>query len=266
MSFISWLADRLILQPSRHSLAVPQRKSLLFSQGDDQLEIWVHRVGSQTQQSPDVYLLEFPGTASRAEDTTDFVEHCWMQPCVEIWAVNPPGYGNSSGTASLQKLPAAAERALKAIRQVAGETPVIVAGGSLGSVSALYLAAHFRVEGVMVQNPPPLRELIAAQSGWWHFKWLTRSIAAQIPPKLDSLSNARQASAPAIFVSAQEDRVVPAEIQRQIMTAYNGPMKVLSMPNADHASSLTESDLEELRHMTHWLYELMTHDVGHRPD
>ena len=229
MSFISWLADRLILQPTRHSLAVPQRKSLLFSQGDDQLEIWVHRVGSQTQQSPDVYLLEFPGTASRAEDTTDFVEHCWMQPCVEIWAVNPPGYGNSSGTASLQKLPAAAERALKAIRQVAGKTPVIVAGGSLGSVSALYLAAHFRVEGV-------------------------------------SISNAQQASAPAIFVSAQEDRVVPADIQRQIMTAYNGPMKVLSMPNADHASSLTESDLEELRHMTHWLYELMTHDVGHRPD
>lgn len=85
-------------------------------------------------------------------------------------------------------------------------------------------------------------------------------------PKLDSLSNARQASATAIFVTAQEDRVVPTDIQRQIMTAYNGPMKVLSMPNADHASSLTESDLEKLRHMTHWLYELMTHDVGYRPD
>jgi len=215
-------------------------------------------IGSQTQQSPDVYLLEFPGTASRAEHTTDFVEHCWMQPCVEIWAVNPPGYGNSSGTASLQKLPAAAERALKAIRQVAG--------GSLGSVSALYLAAHFRVEGVMVQNPPALREVIAAQSAWWHFKWLTRSIAAQIPPKLDSLSNARQASAPAIFVSAQEDRIVPADIHHQVMTAYHGPMKVLSMPNAGHASPLTEKDLKELRHMTNWLYELTTHDVGHRPD
>ncbi len=245
---------------------MPRRKPLLLFHEGGELEVWVHRVGADTQGAPDLYLLEFPGTASRAEHCTDFVEDSWSQRCAEIWAVNPPGYGNSRGTASLQKLPAAAERALKAIRQVAGETPVIVAGGSLGSVSSLYLAAHFRVEGVMMQNPPALRELIAAQSAWWHFNWLTRGIAAQIPPELDSISNAQQASAPAIFVSAQEDRVVPADIQRQIMTDYNGPMKVLSMPNADHASSLTESDLEELRDMTHWLYELMTQDVGHRPD
>ncbi len=258
MSFISWLTDRIILQPTQHRLPVRQKKSLLFSHDNGQLEIWVHRVGSDIQKSPDLYLLEFPGTASRAEDTTDFVEHCWSQQCIEIWAVNPPGYGNSSGTASLKKLPAMAKRALKEIRKAAGNTPVIAAGGSLGSVSALYLAAYFRVEGVMVQNPPALREVILAQSGWWHFKWLTRRIAAQVPRELDSLANARRATAPAVFVTAQQDRIVPSPIQHHIIDAYHGPLKVFSMPDADHDTPLTETDLRQLRHLTDWLYEVTT--------
>ena len=262
MSFTSWLTDRIILQPTRHSLHVPQRKPLLFSQDGDELEVWVHRVGPDTQGAPDLYLLEFPGTASRAEHNTDFVEECWSQRCVEIWAVNPPGYGSSSGTASLKKLPAMAKRVLKEVRQVAGVTPVIATGGSLGSVSALYLAAHFKVEGVMVQNPPALREVIMAQSGWWHFKWLTRRIAAQIPRELDSLANARRATAPAVFVTAQQDRIVPARIQRQIIDAYHGPLNVFSMPHADHDTPLTESDLEQLRHLADWLYGVATPGSG----
>lgn len=221
--------------------------------------MWVHRVGSGKQEMPGLYLLEFPGTASRAEHRTDFVEDCWSQRCVEIWAVNPPGYGNSSGTASLKKLPAMAECALHEIRKVAGEIPVIVAGGSLGSVSALYLAARHRVEGLLVQNPPALREVILAQSGWWHFKWLTRMFARQIPRELDSLANAREATVPAIFITAQQDKTVLPHIQRQIINAYNGPLKIFPMPDAGHATPLMENDLEQLRLLASWLYDVVTH-------
>lgn len=255
MSFISWLADRIILKPTRHRLHAPQRKPLLLSHGDDKIEVWVHRVGSDTQNAPDLYLLEFPGTASRAEHSTDFIEECWLLPCVEIWAVNPPGYGNSSGTASLKKLPETAERALKEIRRVARDTPVIAAGGSLGSVCALYLAAHCQIEGVMAQNPPALREVILAQQGWWHFRWLARMIAHQIPDELDSLANAQMATAPAVFISAQQDRIVPARIQRRIIDAYNGAVKIFSISGADHDTPLTPHDLDELRSLTNWLYE-----------
>lgn len=254
MSLTRWLTDRIILKPTQHPLPVREKKSLLFSHDDGQLEVWVHRVGSDLRQSPNLYLLEFPGTASRAEDSTDFIEHCWSQPCIEIWTVNPPGYGNSSGRASLAKLPAMAERALKEIRKRSGDIPVIVAGASLGSVSALYLAAHFKVDGVMVQNPPALREVILAQSGWWHFKWLTKRIADELPPELDSLANARQATAPAVFVTAQQDRVVLSRIQRQIIDAYHGPVKVFAMPDADHDTALTETDFKQLRPMADWLY------------
>jgi len=257
MSFLSWLADRIILQPTRHELHVPQRKPLLFSHDDGVLEVWVHRVGPDTRGAPDLYLLEFPGTASRAEHRTDFVEDCWQNRCVEIWAVNPPGYGNSSGTASLQKLPVMAAHVLQEVRRVAGDNPVVTAGGSLGSVSALYLAAHHKVEGVLLQNPPALREVILAQSGWWHFNWATRMIAAQIPHELDSIVNARRATVPAVIVTAQQDRIVPARIQRQIIDAYNGSLKVFSMPNADHDTLLTENDLDQLHSLAIWLYDVI---------
>lgn len=259
MSFLTWLTDRVILEPTLHEIQVPERKPLRFTHGDGELEVWVHRVGRDTPQVPHLYLLEFPGTASRAEHRTDFVEDCWSQLCVEIWSVNPPGYGRSSGTASLKKLPAAAERVLHEIRQIAGEIPLVVAGGSLGSVSALYLAARYRVEGVLVQNPPALREVILARSGWWHFKWAKRMIAAQIPPELDSIENARRAAAPAVFVSAQRDAIVPARNQRQIIDAYGGPSKVLSLPDADHCVPMSDSDLDQLRPLASWLYHATTH-------
>ncbi len=259
MRFLSWLTDRLILQSSRHDIHVPERRPARFIHGDGELEVWVHRVGQDTQGTPDLYLLEFPGTASRAEHKTDFVEDCWSLRCVEIWAVNPPGYGNSSGTASLQKLPAMAERALQEVRQVAGETPVIVAGGSLGSISALYLAAHHQVDGLLVQNPPALREVILALSDWWHFKWLTRMISKQIPRELDSLANAQRATVPAVFVTAQQDKVVLPHLQNQIIKAYNGPLKIFFMPGAEHDTPLTESDFEQLRPLASWLFDAVTH-------
>ena len=259
MSFVTWLTDRIILQPTSQEIPVPERKPLRFAHGNGVLEVWVHRVGPHRPQAPDLYLLEFPGTASRAEHRTEFVEDCWTHLCVEIWAVNPPGYGNSSGTASLRKMPAMAECALHEIRQTAGKIPVIVAGGSLGSVSALYLAARHPVEGVLLQNPPALRELILAQTGWWHFKWATRRIAAQVPAELDSIANARRASAAAIFVTAQQDTVVPASIQQQVIDAYSGPLKVLRMPDADHATSLRDSELEQLHTLANWLHDVITH-------
>ena len=255
MSFLGWLTDRIILEPTRHVISAPQRKALRLESSDGALEIWVHRVGPRGTSQPDLYLLEFPGTASRAEDSTDFVEACWSDCCVEIWAVNPPGYGNSTGTASLKKLPAMAERALEAIRKTSETVPVIVAGGSLGSVSALYLAARYSVEGVLVQNPPALREVILAASAWWQFRWAKQLIAAQIPAELDSLVNAGKATAPAVFVTAQQDDIVPASIQEQIVDAYNGLLKVLSLPDADHDTPLGEDDLEQLRSLASWLYD-----------
>ena len=257
-TFLSWLTDRIILEPSRHDIAVPHKQRKLLSNAGDHLELWVHRAGAVRKGSdPDLYVLKFPGTASRAEDSTGLVESCWPELCVEIWAVNPPGYGGSSGRPSLRHIPSMASRALNELKARASERPLLVAGGSLGCVSALYLAANDRVDGLLLQNPPALRETIHAQSGWWHFAWARSAIARQIPGVLDSIRNAAGTRVPAVFLVAERDRIVPARIQRQIIEAYAGPKQVLNRPGADHDTPLDENDLQQLRSLATWLNDAM---------
>jgi pimeloyl-ACP methyl ester carboxylesterase len=205
-----------------------------------------------------VYVLKFPGTASRAEDATQLVDNCWPGLCVEIWAVNPPGYGGSSGRPSLRHIPTMASLALHALGPRVSERPLVVAGGSLGCVSALYLAANQPIDGLLLQNPPALREVIHAQSGWWHFGWAKAALARQIPETLDSISNAAASPVPALFLVARRDRIVPAPLQQKIIDAYAGPKQVLNRPHADHDTPLDEDDLQELRSLAAWLQETMT--------
>jgi pimeloyl-ACP methyl ester carboxylesterase len=258
-NILSWLTDRIILEPSRHEITVPHKRRRLLTHGDGELEVWIHRAGPGPEaQEPDVYVLKFPGTASRAEDATDMVDNCWPHLNVEVWAVNPPGYGGSSGAASLHNIPSMASRALDALKPAASGRPLVIAGGSLGCVSALYLAArHETIDGLVLQNPPALREVIQAQSGWWHFAWARTLIASQIPAKLDSIHNASQASAPAVFLIALQDRIVPAGQQRQIFEAYAGPKQVLDRAEADHDTPLHESDVQELHALAAWLHQAM---------
>ena len=257
-TFLSWLTDRIILEPSRHGIEVPHKERRLVPHADGHLELWVHRAGPATKgNDPDLFVLKFPGTASRAEDSTAWIEHCWPGLCVEIWAVNPPGYGGSSGRPSLRQIPSMASRALDALRDQISGRPLLVAGGSLGCVSALYLAANHRVDGLLLQNPPALRETIHAQSGWWHFAWARSAIARQIPEELGSIGNATRACIPAVFLVAEQDRIVPAQVQRQIIDAYAGPKQVLNRPGADHDTPLDENDLRQLRSVANWLKDVM---------
>ena len=259
-TFLGWLTDRIILEPSRHSIAVPHKRRRLLAHGEGQLELWVHRSGpGDAGRVPDLYVLAFPGTASRAEDATGLVDSCWPELCIEVWAVNPPGYGGSSDRPSLKHIPAMAVRALEELKTHAAGQPVVLAGGSLGCVSALYLASRHPVDGLLLENPPALREVIQAQSGWWHFDWAKAAIARQIPEELDSIRNASRTSAPAVFLVALEDRIVPARYQKQIINAYAGPKRVLERPAADHDTALHGADVQQLRVLAQWLNDAMLH-------
>ena len=80
--------------------------------------------------------------------------------------------------------------------------PILAAGHSMGTVPALMVAARQKIAGVVLHNPPPLRELIQGRFGWWNL-WLGSSLVARgVPRELDSLSNARESECPAVFILA----------------------------------------------------------------
>ena len=129
---------------------------------------------------------------------------------------------------------------------------MVVCGNSLGALSALYLAAREKFAGVILRNPPPLRQLIRVRFGWYSLgtcNW----IAQQVPELLCPIENARRSRTPAVFISSRRDRVVPSQLQDQIYEAYGGESRIVRLVNADHGDLMTPQEAVEYQQYLDWL-------------
>ncbi len=239
MGSCAFSPDRLILYPSTAPLGSigAARRTVSFEGGD--LEIWTSRSRFHaTGARPDAYFLRFYGNADRADPNVGIEALEWKGRPVEIWGVNFPGYGGSTGPATLRRIGPAALAAYDALKTVAGDRPIIVYGTSLGTTAALHVAVHRTVAGVILQNPPPLRQIALRQFGWWNLWLIAGPIALRIPSALDSVGNARQVRAPGVFILSERDATVLPRFQQLVVDAYAGPKRVFTLPGADHNDPL----------------------------
>ena len=124
----------------------------------------------------------------------------------------------------------------------------------MGTTAALAIAAQRPVAGLILQNPPPLRQMLLRQFGWWNLWLLAGPLARKIPTELDSIANARAAHAPAIFLLAEEDEVVAPRFQALVVEAYAGEKRIIHLPAANHNSPLDDVSLTKLRDGIDWLF------------
>jgi len=253
------MTDRIILGPTRHSMPAEgkSRQSLVLP-GVGPLEIWIDQIGRGSRAEPDLYLLKFPGTASRAEDPTEAVADWWPGLGIEVWSVNPPGYGGSGGRASLRHIPAMSRLALTTLLDTADGAPIVILGESLGCVSALHLAARHPVDALLLRDPPPLRETIRSRHPSGLLGRAAGLLAEQVPEELDVIENAARSDAPAVMLLSRQDRVVPFELQYRVVQAYRGPKQHLVLPEADHGDPPTPSEFGEFKDQTAWLWEAIS--------
>lgn len=188
----------------------------------------------------------------------------WNDRAVEIWGVNYPGFGGSTGPARLSKIGPAALAAFDELKRHAGDRPIVPFGTSIGATAALHVAASrpTGIAGLMLQNPPPLREMILRRFGWWNLWLLAGPVALQIPKDLDSISNAKAINAPAIFLLAEKDEVVPPHYHRFVVDAYAGEKRVISLRSAYHNDPIEGTAVTELSNALDWL---LTKAGFHRP-
>jgi pimeloyl-ACP methyl ester carboxylesterase len=252
--FFAHLPDHLILFPTRAPIDAggAVRKAIPFQNGE--LELWT-AISRRAQQNGrvDTYVLRFYGNADRAERWVAPEAEEWNNRAVEIWGMNYPGFGGSTGPARLSRIGPAALTVFDELRRHANSNSIVLYGASLGTCAALHVAAHRPVAGLILHNPPPMRQMILRQFGWWNLWMLAGPIALQIPRDLDSVANAKAIHAPAMFLLAEKDEVVAPRYHRLVVGAYAGEKRVIALRGAYHNSPIEDAGLVDFYSALDWL-------------
>jgi len=251
---IAPLPDRLVLFPTTNRIDAGSavRKTIRFKDGE--LEVWTaHSALADRPSGPEIYVLRFYGNADRADRWVAAEAGMWNNRAVEVWGMNYPGFGGSTGPARLARLGPAALAAFDELKKNAGDRPIIAFGASLGTTTALHVAAHRKVAGLILHNPPALRQIILRQFGWWNLWLFAGPMAYKLPADLDSVANARAAHVPAIFLLAEKDEVVAPKFQRLVVDAYAGEKRIIPLPGAGHNSPLDDAAVANFHQALDWL-------------
>lgn len=255
MLLLSACADRILLFPSTHPITVPGAHRIEVPLSSQKvLEIWTALSPAAVHSTPQARVLRFGGNAERAEHALESEQEQWRNLPVEIWSVNYPGFGQSTGPAQIRAIAPAALAAFDALRQTHPHQPIILSGFSIGTAAALYVAANRPAAGLLLHNPPPLRQLILGQYGWWNLWLLAGALAAQVPADLDSLKNAKRVNAPALFVLSGSDEIVPPAYQQKVVDAYAGEKRLIHADDATHNTPFTPEVEEEIGEELRWLW------------
>lgn len=252
--FLGHLPDHLILFPTNAPIDAggAVRKTIPFQNGE--LEMWTAKSPRAQQRGhADVFILRFCGNADRAERWPTEEAEMWRDRAVEIWGMNYPGFGGSTGPARLSTIGTAALAAFDELKHHADNRPIVPFGASIGTTAALHVAAHRPVAGLILHNPPPLRQMALRQFGWWNLWLLAGPVALQMPPDLDSIQNARTTRAPAIFLLAEKDEIVAPRFQRLVVNAYAGEKRVIELRGAHHNDPIEGAALADLNDALDWL-------------
>ena len=256
--FFGHLADHLILFPTTAPIDAGSavRRTIPFENGD--LEIWTAQSRRAQQLGhADIFILRFYGNADRADRWAAMEAEMWNDRAVEIWGTNYPGFGASTGPARLARIGPAAVAAFDELRRHAAGAPIVAYGASIGATAALHVAASRPAEiaGLILHNPPPLREMILRQFGWWNLWLLAGPVALQIPRDLDSIANARASRAPAIFLLAERDEIVAPRFHRLVVQAYAGEKRIIELRGAHHNDPIEGTALKDLNDALDWMLD-----------
>jgi len=276
--FFGHLPDHLILFPTTAPISSggAVRKTIPFETGD--LEIWTARSRRAQQQGrADVFILRFYGNADRADRWAAMEAEMWNDRAVEIWGMNYPGFGGSTGPARLARIAPAAVAAFDVLKRHAAnkvavesavpsgptpnpaprtahtKAPIVLFGTSIGVTAALHVAAQRPIAGLILHNPVPLREVILRQFGWWNLWLLAGPVALQMPGDLDSIANARASRVPAIFLLAERDEIVAPRFHQLVVQAYAGEKRVIELRGAHHNDPIEGTALADLNDGLGWM-------------
>ena len=252
------ILDRLVLEPSRRSLPCEglRRETLVWPKGEIEaflLTVEQPSVNLASEESLRWTVLKYPGTSGRAESIGPQPFPFWPGTSGTVVGVNPPGYGRSTGRARLRDSQAMVDACESFLRSRFPETLHVISGNSLGGVRALDHASRYSIAGGLIRNAPPLAELIAAAAARRGLGWCGKWLAGGLPAGWDATAAAARVTVPTLWISSEQDRLVPCPAQQRLFECLAGPKRRLVVPGIDHHEPIPETFLPELREAYAWL-------------
>ena len=199
------------------------------------------------------------GQGDRADRWASATASQWGARPVEVWAMDYPGSGGSTGPPRLDRLCPSAEETFDALRKMAGDRPVFAQANSLGTAVALGLATQRPVAGLVLVNPAPLRQVILHRYGWWNLWLLAGTASMQVPSQLDAIANASRCTVPLVLIHSEKDTSIPLNLQRLVDDAYQGPKREILVLGAGHMSPLTPKAEVQFSEDLDWLWRAAVH-------
>ncbi|OYP36339.1 alpha/beta fold hydrolase [Rhodopirellula sp. MGV] len=251
------ILDRFVLRPSRNQLDFGQKQRYWFESNENRDEYFVS--DPSPAQTPDLLIIKFPGTAGRAERATDWpgnvLPHVHVRSCT--W--NAPGYGGSTGKASLSRIAQRAEAFfLHLADQVNTErTAIWLTGNSLGCATATYLTSKYgdRIDGLVLRNPPPLIETVKRVADRYPLGRWAYAIADSLPESMNLLHTAPNVITPVVMLQSELDELVPLALQDEVFELLSSPKHRVVMKGIGHAGLINDDHLPSISESIRWLWD-----------
>jgi uncharacterized protein len=146
-----------------------------------------------------------------------------------VIAAEYPGFGTSVGAPGVASIMECAEVTAEFGKRRAAElkVPLFVAGSSLGTFPALYLASKGIGERLLLCSPPTSIQATARRSYWW------LPLGLLLRHQFDNLTPAAKVKCPVLIVHGAADTIVPPDMGRELAAAMPQAEFVL-VPGCGH--------------------------------
>jgi len=178
-------------------------------------------------------LIYFGGNAEELSGLVDVFRHLNATTLL----INYRGYGRSEGEPSVAVLIDDARAIVDTLaRRYGSDRPRVLFGRSLGSAIAASVTRWVPVDGVILMSPfRSLDHLADRVIPWLPARWLLRH-------RIDVVSTLDSLPAKTLVLYSPEDRIIPAEESRALLTLFPNPPQVAEFAGG-HNAPLTNSEV-----------------------
>ncbi len=145
-----------------------------------------------------------------------------------VLLMNYRGYGESGGVPTETNLVGDAKAILRGLED--RYQSIVLVGRSLGSGIAVQVAAVVEVDSIVLVTP--YDSIVSVAKGMYPFVPVSRLLK----DRYDSVKAAANTRAPALFLVAENDTIIPVKHSRQLFEMWKGETRWVEVAGTDHNS------------------------------